>query len=137
MGISSSLSPPGGSRYPCPVDCFSESGCTNVIHAGAATPYVLRFDITSNDPEIDLNTATSARFDILRRSGGTDSWPADIDPTGRNSTFIRIARPLTATDVPVNDEIRISPVLITATGEIRAEPCTLRVVSPFDPALAS
>jgi hypothetical protein len=119
------------------VNCFQEAGCSNVIHAGAISPYVLRFDITSEDPEINLDLATSAKYEILRQNGVRETWTASIDPTDRTPTFIRIARPLEATDVPNIDEIMISPVLVTASGEIRAEPCSLKVVSPFDPELAS
>lgn len=119
------------------MECYQTASIDDVIHAGAGAPYALRFDVTNDDPAISLLDVTSARFEVQRESGQRETWTAAIDPTGWSETFVRLLRELEATDVPRIETIRISPVLVTAAGEFRAEPRILRVVSPFDPALSA
>ena len=103
------------------------------IPAGAVSPYAVRYDVTSEDPLIDLSLIVSAQFEIRRQSGERETWTAAIDGGSQSATFLRLQHLLQASDVPIaNESIRIFPILNGPLGEVYYAPARLiKVIDPF------
>jgi len=119
------------------MSCFEPAEPDEQIFIGAGPPYVIKYDVTSSDPEVNLTEVTAVALEVLRESGQKETWTASIELSSVTSTFLRIIRVVDAADFPVKEQIWISPVLTLPSGTLRADPKILEVVSPFDPAIAS
>ncbi len=102
------------------------------IPTGAVSPYAIRYDVTSSDPEIDLSTIVSARFEVERQSGKHETWTALIDSGTQTAAYLRVYRTLEEDDIPKAELIKLYAVLVGPAAQEYFTPAKLiEVQDPF------
>lgn len=100
------------------------------IHAGATTPYVLKYDVTTGDSEFNLTSVTAARFDVLRGNGQTATWTCTL--SNQTTTTVRLTHAFSQADVPEADTLILEPRLTVPGGELVCQIAKLTVRRKFE-----
>jgi hypothetical protein len=116
------------------VTCESQipATLTASIHAGAVSPYSVKYDVTTDDPDFDLTLVATARFDVLREgSGALASWSAVV--SAKTTTSLRLTHIFSSGDVPEADVLLLEPRLtLAAGGEVVCQVAKLVVRRKFE-----
>jgi hypothetical protein len=96
----------------------------------ASAPYSVTFNITTDDPLIDLSTAVSAVIDAQHASGVVNPWSCTL--SGLSSTSVTITHVLANGDIPDVEDIVLQARVALLSGEVICKAVRIRIDPRFN-----